>query len=358
MKTTNSLFKALFIASAFAMVLIFITCKKEKTSEPVNGTITGKVVAKNNHTPIGSAQIIAGGYSTRSDKNGNFTLEVKPGAYHLIIQTGKGHLFKTEMDITVGDGEQLALPATSTVLKQDGNMAYIAGAYDKIETIINDSLGYSAFPITVNDLDNDSLLGTFEAIFLNCGALNMFTLDSLKYTNLGNFYQNGGSIYASDFAVEFLTGDGNWRLYGTPFNNQSKGSGDHAGQFSILSTCTTPKIGGFMTDSSLCCSKSGPAGLVTNIDVLAADLVTALGKDSIDIEYDLGGWEVVSVVDAPFETILQNNNPGAASVPVAVRTVSSTSGSGMIYFTTFHNNPQSTISPDVQNVLQFFILNL
>jgi hypothetical protein len=31
---------------------------------------------------------------------------------------------------------------------------------------------------------------------------------------------------------------------------------------------------------------------------------------------------------------------------------------GIIFYTTFHNETQGTISPDVQKILQYFILNL
>lgn len=125
-----------------------------------------------------------------------------------------------------------------------------------------------------------------------------------------------------------------------------------------MTTCSTPQNGGFLPDSSLCASKSGSTGLVPNADIYDANIITLLGKDSIDIIYDLGGWEVISVVDAPFTTIIEDNS-GLSNGPLAVSCdLNGPVVGGKIFYTTFHNHPQGTISPDIKNVLQYFILNL
>ncbi|MFI5220269.1 MAG: carboxypeptidase-like regulatory domain-containing protein [Bacteroidia bacterium] len=350
------------LALAFAALAIMpAACKKEKneivpdTAVVVDAVITGRVHTPTN-TAVGAATIIAGTYQTKSDKDGLFSLSVSKGDYTVIIQTGSGHIFKTEIPVTVSAKETVALTESQTLLVQIKPMAYIPGAYDEIETIIIDSLGYAATQITYNDLDNLNYIKDFGGLFFNCSS--GWVLDSLKYTNLEMYVNNWGSIYASDFAVEYLTGDGNWRLANTSNPHPAHRNNSHEGGFSLMSTCITPMLGGFLPDSSLCASKSGSTGMVANADIYDPDIITLLGKDSIDIYYDLGGWEVISIVDAPFTTIIEDNS-GLNNGPLAVTCeLNGAAVGGKIFYTTFHNHPQGSISPDIKNVLQYFILNL
>src|SRR4051812_22865396 len=106
-----------------SMIFIFLTCKKRKKNEDFyqksvsNATVAGRVHSPNNK-PIGSAEIKAGIYSTLSDKNGNFVLKVTAGNYKLVIQTGQGHVFKTEINISLAENQVLNLEESQTALKQ------------------------------------------------------------------------------------------------------------------------------------------------------------------------------------------------------------------------------------------------
>lgn len=355
----NRISKGLSFLAAIA-ICVTSSCKKgDDTSSgdgaPVNSTISGKV-----HSPsgksIGAAEIIAGTYKTKSDKNGDFSLPVAAGTYQLIIQTGGGNVFKTTVSCSAVANQNTALTYAQTKLNQVGNMAYIAGTWDKIETIINDSLGYSAVPITVADLDSATNLETYDVIFMNCGALNTDHMDSLRYANLNSFMQNGGSIYASDYAVELLTGDGYYKNVTTSSQWALRNNNHTASGLQLLSTCSTADLGGFIQDSSLCTSKIGSSGLVANVHITDANIILLLGKDSIDIDYNLGSWERIGLLDAPFTSII--NDPITNEPLAATTDFNGNYPGGKIFYTTFHNEAQGTVSQDVQNILQYFILNL
>lgn len=356
----NTINKGLSLLIAAALCISSSGCKKnddttEGNSAPINASISGKV-----HSPtgksIGAAEIIAGNYKTKSDKNGDFSLPVAAGSYQLIIQTGGGNVFKTTVSCSATANQNTALTYTQTKLNQVGDMAYIAGTWDKIETIINDSLGYMAVPITVADLDSSAKIETYDVIFMNCGALNSDHMDSLRYANLNSFMQNGGSIYASDYAVEFLTGDGYYRQGNSSTQWAFRNNNHTASGLQVLSTCTTADFGGFIQDSSLCTSKIGSSGIIANAHISDANLVVLLGKDSIDIDYNLGSWERIGLLDAPFTSII--NDPSTNEPLAATTDFNGNYPGGKIFYTTFHNEAQGVISSDVQNILQYFILNL
>jgi hypothetical protein len=335
------------------MSVYMSSCKKESHDQqtPIesSATISGKVSTPNG-TPVSYANVSVGNKSTHTNKAGEFTLLIPAGAQTVVIQTGNGKLFRKVIQVNLVANQSFRIPDNSCRLTQTGNLAYIPGSYDAIETILIDSLGYTATQIGFADLHDSAVLNTYSALFLNCTGLNMTDLDSLSYTNLQNFMLNGSSIYASDWAVEYFTGNGNWR----PFANNHKQTGFHNPGNNTLASCMTPKIGGFVDDSSLCTSKTGITGMVYSVKILDAGMIVALGKDSIDINYNLGGWEVISVDDAPFVRTMEMVT-GYPNGAVAVRTVSE---GGNLYYTTFHNHPQSAVSHDIIVVLQYIILNL
>jgi len=394
------LFSLIFMASIF---FVLVSCKKEKeqTDETIvkTGYITGKILAKNGTTPIRNATIFIDDngevYIAKSGTNGYFTLKAPVGKQTLNIQTGGGRIFRAQYDVNISENETTTIPAGTLKLLQTDSLAYITGLYDDIQTIIIDSLGYSATEITVADLSNLAYLETFGAIFLNCGKQGL--MDSVKYNNLMQYVQDGGSIYASDWAVEYLTGDGNFKSIGNSHE-----------PYGMKAMCPVGLAGGFIPDSTLCTSKAGQIAMINNASIVAQDLIDYLGVSNIDIEYDLGAWEVIQLIDSPWEVLIQDNatygplaaryymppstkslrtvhdqewvtichippgNPANAhTITISVNALAThlahgdyigsceTMGyGGVIYFTTFHNEIQQNISNEVQNILQYFILNM
>lgn len=370
------------------IVSIFLfSCKKnaDETATPIiMGNIKGKVFAADNKTPINQATVFVSTkgniYSTKTDSKGEYILAAPIGKQKLFIQTGKGSMFRTVIDIDIKENQTVTMPAAK--LTQVAKLGYVVGSYDKIEDIIVNSLGYTALPIA--DLHNFSTLTNYDAIFLNCSS--NLSVDSVVDKNLANFVSNGGSIYASDWAVAYLMG-----------KNVSG------------SVCPYIRANGFLPDNTLCTTRGGTSTTISSAVITSTDLANYLGKATIDIHYDLPSWETVNNVDNNFwETMLAHPTTG---LPLLVRTdkftnalagtinvgvndsayvtichkeanVSTTitidkadlplhlahgdkigscesnTNSGRIYFTTFHNEAGGVISNDIKGILQYMILNL
>lgn len=328
--------------SLTALVLIIFTgCKKDSSEVFVRNpskavqfaTVKGTALAANGTTPIAYAFVYAdektSPYNCRTNKDGYFEFQVPITTKKIIIESGDGKIFFSEVSVELKSGQTMQLPSTETILDCRGRMAYIAGAFDKIEAIVHDSLGYPITEITNADLANPSTINNYNAIFINCGASN--PLDSLSYVNLQAFVAQGGSLYVSDFAVCYLLG-------------------------TYSGTCTRDL--GFVDDSKLCTIKSGVSGIVNNVAVNAVGLQTALGANNVNINFDLGGWEKVTNYDAAFwEVMLTDNTMGNG--PLLLHNHSQGgSNSGHIYYTCFHNEPNGAITATAQTILQYIIMNL
>ena len=98
-----SFLKKMYLGTGLALALL-ASCKKDESVVPeaAMGTITGKVVAGNNASPIKVATIFSQSngklYITHTDITGSFSLDMPAGNRHITIQTGDGSLFRTEID--------------------------------------------------------------------------------------------------------------------------------------------------------------------------------------------------------------------------------------------------------------------
>lgn len=374
-------------------MLLFITSCNEEEIQAIDsentGTLTGKVLSKNGSKPIGGAIVFTFDdknemYYTHSDENGEFSLKVPSGDRKINIQTGGGTNFRTEIDVTIPKNETVALSETQTRLNQVARMAYIAGNYDNIETIIT-SMGYDIELLSLAELTDYAEVAQYDIIFLNCG----FYLkdDATAQNNLSKFVTNGGSLYASDWAVAFLTG-------GTTKSTQCN------------------EIGGFIPDNTLCSINNGVAITIPNAQITDTNLTNAIGFNSLSIEYDLGSWQKITSCDVNFWDVLvkdpatqeplmiktnQYSNPSQLENPVgndatdgwvtichmppsnnsnpititinenalqahlshgdSLGSCSNTNNNGTIYFTTFHNHANANIGNSIL-ILEYVILNL
>jgi hypothetical protein len=344
----------LFLITIFIASISLFSCKKDdSTSVTKTGMVTGYVYSKKGGK-LGAVKVFVQDnpvYSTYSNKDGYFALKTPVGTHRIVIQSGSGHIFMTLVTVTVTENVVTPLNKSQTILNQVGNLAYITGYYDKIQTIIIDSLGYSATQLQISALDSFSSISGYQAIFLNCGKSG--NLDSLKYANLSHFVSNCGSIYASDWAVEYLTGDNNFKSAIT----RTKG-GNTPIMAKQTNTCN-PLIGGFINDTLLCTMKSGQIGYIDSVDIVSPALQILLGKTKMRIHYDLGGWEVIQQLGPLFTVLLQDNTAtNYGPLAVLLHFGGNCTQGGNILYTTFHNEPQTGVSGDVQNILQYFILNL
>jgi hypothetical protein len=385
--------KAKFIVLSIAsFLMLLLSCNKDDDAQTplllgATGTVKGKVLAKNGNKPIGNALVFVMGdqsklYYTRTDAAGNFSLKAPVGNRKLHIQTGGGMNFRTVIPVTIQKGITLTIATDAARLQQVASMAYVAGNYDEVQDIVTD-LGYSITEISNADLGNYSLISQYDIIFLNCGAkeFNNSQVDS----NLADFVTNGGSLYASDWAVAYLTG---------------------GARFSAV--CGEGY--GFIPDNTLCAVNNGFATTILGAEITDSGLATSLGFTTLDIEYDLGSWEKIESFDPAFWDILVNDP--TSGKPLMIRTnhfsggtsgtevgqgaadegwitichneegmppftitipesewemhqahgdsmgeCSNSNNSGTIYYTTFHNHAGGNIG-NAGLILQYVILNL
>lgn len=386
------------LLSLVAAAVMLATCNR--ADDPVNsapeapsiqktGKVTGKVMANNGVKPIGGALVFTFDgnhklYYAYSDAQGNFALDAPEGQRTIHIQTGGGSNFRTEVTANISETQPLVLSASQTKLTQIANIAYVKGAYDKIEDIIT-GLGYTATQLSFSQLQDMNNVAPYDIIFLNCGSRNSQAASgyALAETNLANFVTNGGSLYASDWDVSYLVGGG-----------------------ANSTACNLP--GGFIADPLLCSQNNGMSGTYSNCNVSNTALASAIGFNSLDIDYDLGSWQKINSYDASFWDVLvekqgealmirtnkfvqqgaptiavgnaANNqyvtichkpagaNPVTLTIPQnalsahlahgdSLGSCNGTSNSGNIYFTTFHNHASGNIG-NTAPILQYVILNL
>lgn len=385
----KKLFNVLFF---FSFLLALSSCKKEKAdagqAPEITGTITGKVVSPNNRTPIRHALVFISTpknlYTTYTDTEGNFSLTAAEGAQELHIQTGNGDKFRTILPVTIIANQTTALTDLAR-LNLVANLAYLSGSFDKIESILIDSLGYNAQSINQVSIQNIAGLVNYDAVFIDCGAYNAFVSTNTD-TALGNFVAAGGSLYLSDYSMNFLTGQ------------------------NALTDCQVPRYYGFIPDSTVCSRRTGSVSVVPQANIVSPELQYYLGKTTMSISYNLGSWERIQAIDNNYwETMVtdpadnspllirthqytNSNNlpqfvgtrdsslvtichhmPSGNTITITVNANSladhlahgdtegmcnNTSNAGWIYFTTFHNEHNGQISEDVKHILEFMILNL
>ncbi|TBX70569.1 carboxypeptidase regulatory-like domain-containing protein [Flavobacterium silvisoli] len=381
--------KSILIAF-FAVIFLTISCSKDDssgTSVQPTGTITGKLMVKNGTKPVGGALVFVFDdnnkiYRTITQANGDFSLQAPVGQRKLYMQTGDGANFRTSLQVTVVKDQTLTIDASLSRLDQVANMAYVAGSYDEIQDIVT-GLGYTITQISNADLADYSKVSQYDIIFLNCGAKQGYT-NPVMDTNLANFVTNGGSLYASDWAVAYLTGGGS--------NSSSCGL-----------------AGGFIPDDKLCSKNTGSSMTIMGAQVADTNLASALGFSSLDIQYDLGSWQRIFSYEPTYWDVLVSDpatnqplmiktnmfNSGTVSSPVggddndgwvtichtdesgnpvtitieesawaaheahgdSIGACSSTNNSGTIYYTTFHNHASGNIG-NSGLILEYVILNL
>ena len=322
----------LFLAISFAFIT---SCKQEDSAADIKmGFVEGTVYANIAGKTISGASVYviyeSVTYQTVSDTAGFFRLEAPVGHHQLHIQTGAGKLFQSIIEIDITENQTTTLTNLQSKLTQSGEIAFVPGQYDAIQNIITNSLGYTITPIGSGELSSLTAMQQFDAIFINCGALDLY--DSLSYANLAQYITDGGSIYVSDWAVSYLTGI-------------------HTGD------CNRPL--GFIDDTKLCSSKSGSSVMMPGT-IVAPDFQAFMGINTMNIYYDLNQWEIIQSFDATYwEVVVAGNGLPALMLRKSdFSNGTSTGNSGNIYFTTFHNDPNGNINQDMQHMLEFVILNL
>jgi hypothetical protein len=310
------------LIAVFIVLLIIAGCKKDEN--PISpetgetGIVTGQVFAKNGVEKIQGALVAVANMNNApqsyTDLNGSYTLiNVPSGNQTLSITKG---IFQSSVTLEVAPNSTVTAPAAK--LEAAGKLGFIDGSYDNIQHIIRDNLGYSIDSLTAADLTDAAVLANYKAIFLNCGSDESPIYNGTGLDVLKTFIHNGGSLYASDWAGVFVQ---------TMFPNN-------------LSLETT-----------------GMSQVIT-AKVIDTGLKEFIGKENVEINFDLGSWAEIISADPSVNTLIQAdyyNHQGTllTNKPLAVNF---SHGSGKVIYTTFHN--EVNVTSDAVKVLIGFLYSL
>lgn len=202
-------------------------------------TIVGKIFAPDGVTPVAGARIFIPAKSregaalteTTSDQGGNFTLpNVPAGEQNLMIMKGA---WTKSITLNVTAGQEINLPAGDTTLPSNPNqgaprIAVVTGSFDELQDVLAKLgmgdidefgaliLGTETFTLYDGDgsleapyqdatvLNDPTELAKYDIIFLNCGLSEDLIQDPGMLQNIRTFVANGGKIYATDWAYNYI----------------------------------------------------------------------------------------------------------------------------------------------------------
>ncbi len=308
------------------------------------GSITGYVCAPNGTTTIGGATVSVEtkdcngkpvALATLSDGNGNYELAGVPeGTVWVDIKKGS---FETGYEVIVPGGGNVHSPDVvqdACFPDETGKLAVVTGDWDTIQQILDGAgLSYDLYDgkdntqETIDLLSDLEKMNEYDIIFFNCGGAHegilTFGLNQALIDNVKTFVEQGGSIYASDWAYVYAE---------FPFP-------DAIMFFNEALAPMGPKM--------------GPEGPLQG-QIVDQTLAQVMGKTIVDLEYDLGAWVVVQGGPAATRIHVTGDVPIAGNgLPLAI---SHDQGLGTVLYTTFHNEPQ--VTGDMVQILTYLIFEL
>lgn len=312
------------VVSILLFTVIFIGGCKDDGSNPVEntsgetGTVVGQVFSKNGLEKIQGASVTVANLSnspqTVTDIEGKYSLAGVPsGSQSLLIKKG---LFQSTVSIDVVAGETTTAPQAN--IEVTGKLGFVPGEYDNIQQIIRDDLGYAIDSLSSSDLNDAGKLANYKAIFLNCGLDESPFYTGAGLTELKNFIQNGGSVYASDWAGEFIE---------------------------------------FMFPDKITIETSGAEQTIT-ATIIDQNLKNFIGKETVVINFDMGGWGEIVSTDQSVTSLLIADYTSYVSGELTNKplAVSFTHGTGKVIYTAFHN--EANVTSDAIKVLIGFLYSL
>lgn len=367
---------------SFLIIITFFACSKDDNTITFEEgfDVSGKFLAPNGLDAISNARVSA--YvdtqlisETRTDPEGNYTINLPTGNFTLVLNKGK---FKTEKEISIlGDTE-----LENYRIEILPNMAVVTGLYDNIESVlydigfVNPLTGEPLFDIIegqnfmdrlvtdneysgrhehsmvsrnesnpnlepnvdfdIEDLLSDTnLLGSYDIIFLNCGLSESF-IDNAPA--LEAFVANGGILYATDWAAGYLDAITNSGTnYLTPLVPEKSG----------ISTTTVATI----LDGDL------SAWLLMNFDISV--------DDTVEIHDFLDSWQVIDSYDQS-TTISWLNGPVTywddTNMEISENkdlAFTFIHGEGAVFYSSFHTeNNQIDDFSEVDRIMQFLVFEM
>jgi hypothetical protein len=317
-----------FLAPILVFTLVIDGCKSSSSTGPSGGgaysgptgTVTGVVRAANGVTPIQGARVtVQANYTNMpvdtTDTAGVYTLQGVPVGSQTIVAT-RG-LFRATVTVNVAENQTTTAPPAQ--LQSTGRLGYVVGSFDRIQDIIGDTLGYAMEEVDADSLGFAAVLSRYRAIFLNCGMdYGFLDVDTNAAQTLRNYVSGGGSLYVSDWAQEVVR-----RMFPSDVRGFQR-----IGQSQVI-----------------------------HGRVVDAGLRAFIAKDSVQINYDLGSWEILDTLSTRPRILLRGDYSTYSGPhidkPLAILI---DHGQGRVVYTTFHN--EANVTRDAVEVLTYFLFIL
>ncbi|WP_412560980.1 carboxypeptidase-like regulatory domain-containing protein [Winogradskyella sp. MIT101101] len=366
------------LLALFTILNLLTACSKDQpyNLEAGNYSITGKFVTPNGSDAVSKASVKLYKDGTLvkealTDSEGNFTLsELTKGNYELNIERGK---FKTSTTVNLEDFSEFnMLDLDSILIEEIPSIAVVTGHWDRIEAvlyniglvdpltqeplfdIINGYIGFDRQsqyghahgddtqnrmnPMLSPNVDfnfgefiqNPDLLDDYDIIFLNCGLNESGTEFS---HNLTDYINNGGLVYATDYAYTYLndiTANGSEYIdFATPY----KSGTSLTAEAQILNQDLLDWI-----------------ELNYNIDV---------NNETVTIDEFAPDWQLVDTYDA--ETVLPwlySSVEYDGNMVDKYLAYTFLHGQGGVFYSSFHTENNSDDATTVDRLMQYMVFEL
>lgn len=344
------------------------------------GGVTGRVCAPDKRTWVSGASVSVTGQdcngtdftvTAESAADGTFTLaDIPAGSRRLHAVLGA---FTQDYDVTVVPGATSTIPDDQLcVAQKQTRIAVVTGPGDQIENLLTGlGLQFDTFAGDATNFDvvaapflsDLTRLKNYDLVFIDCAAGKRASSSTVDLgpgertiaSALHDYVAQGGSLYASDWALVFPA-----VAYPNKMHFKLNGGGSVANPFDATHLM-------------------GYAPQTLRADITHPALATFVGKSTIDVAFPHQGganslhWGLFDGIDASGDVLIQAStaklcatsstscsSAGASinNVPLAVTFKLGPAGGrgGNLVYTSFHNIAQP--SDDVSLVLKYIVLHL
>ena len=315
------------------------------------GVLTGRICGPNGDGWVSGASVFVSNdddgdgvidwtISTTTDGEGYFELVDLPSGTWTVHVTKGSWSTSFQVEVSPGNNE---LPEDECLDPESVKVAVVTGYYDTIHVLLNemgveyDTYGEQNY-LTKLLLDPEKM-AEYDIIFFNCGMpMNWLAKREEVALNLSTYVADGGSVYASDWAHNIV--EASWPA-AIDFRGYDSVFIDPYVEWDEPYVGVEGTVEGRVMDGAM----------------------KALVGDTIDLDYDLGGWVVPQGIgqgaapmvkgDARIYSVTTQSPAGKVEgAPLAVRI----GAGGTVIYTTFHNEPQ--LNPAMREALKEIILSL
>ncbi len=352
----TALLTPLLLLAACQETTFFVDQEPPATSQP--GSVEGRVCDPSGRTWLADALVYtylrddAGNiYDTRttySDRNGYWLLDDLPMGFEYDIYIQYASEVLESHTVQVSDGEDVVLDQPDCFDPLQVDVAVVTGDYDDFQLVLT-NMGFANYDL-VDGLTGDELvaflsdpdaLEHYDIIFFNGGHLEedvIYDSDGSDtegqvdtiLQNIAGYVEAGGTIYGSDWAYDVI--EQVWPTRVNYVGDDNTPDDAQKGEYDYVQAA--------VSDSAL---------------------AEFLGKNYIEVEFDLPVWPVMDSVDGSVSvhlsaTVEYREGIETISLPARPILISFTAGEGKVVFASFRVAKNAT--SDMVMSLQYMMYNL